>query len=161
MMTVLWIAVAVVVVLILVAVIMAAMRKSRERRLESDRQRAYEHKQQALHSAAEAEKQQATADEVGARSRKAQAESDEKAAEARRLSAGADERRAAAEQARQKMGQHARRVDALDPDYDPKAAEQTEKNGAHPADPTPRGAHRAPQAPDHTPGDDQQNGQLK
>jgi hypothetical protein len=58
------------------------------------------------------------------------------------------------------MGQHARRVDALDPDRDPKAAEQTERNGAHPADPSPGGAHRAPQAPDGTP-DDQENGQVK
>ena len=98
-MTVLWIVLAVVVVLILVAVIMAAKRGARERRLEMDRQRAYEHRQQALKSAAEA----------------------------RRLS--------------QKMGQHARRVDAFDPDRDPRGA--------------------APQTPDHPAANDQRNGQVK
>jgi type II secretory pathway pseudopilin PulG len=131
-MTVLWIVLAVVVVLILVGVIMAAIRGSRERRLEMDRQRAYEHRQQALKSAAEA----------------------------RRLSAPPGERREAAEQARQKMGQHARRVDAFDPDRDPKAAEQTERNGGHPTE-APPGAHRAPQTPDHPAADDQRNGQVK
>ncbi|MDX6248579.1 MAG: hypothetical protein QOF10_1939 [Kribbellaceae bacterium] len=146
-MTIVWIVVAVVVVIFLIALIAGAVKKSKERRIEHDRQEAYEHEQQAKTAAMHAEKQQAAADEVDARSRKAQAIADEKAAEARRLAAGANERREAAEHARADSDDHRTHANTLNPDAGrsddrtPTEADgRTSENGRSEDDKTPHAA---------------------
>jgi len=113
---VLWIVLAVVVLLVLLFAVVAGMRRAKERKLEDDRQHAYNLHQEAQEAELRAQKQEAVAAEVDARSRKAQAEADEKRAEAQRLAAGAREREGVASEARAESAQHRDRASQLDPD---------------------------------------------
>lgn len=115
----LWILLAVVALVVLVAVIMAG----RKKKLERDRQRAHELREEAATKATDLQKREAQAREVEADAARARAEADRKAAEAERLEAEARERAGAASAARAEHDAHLREADKLDPDVDHKSAQ--------------------------------------
>ena len=125
----LWILLAVVALVVLVAVIMAG----RKKKLERDRQRAHELREEAATKATDLQKREAQAREVEADAARARAEADRKAAEAERLEAEARDRAGAASAARAEHDAHLREADKLDPDVDHKStqAEVGEHGPAH------------------------------
>lgn len=111
--TIIWIVVAVLVVLALIAV---AVRLSGRRKLDRQRTKADEIRQEAASEEATVRRHEAEAAEQDALARQARAESDRKAAEAEKLQLAAEER---GEQASAKRTEHADRLrsaDEVDPD---------------------------------------------
>lgn len=129
----LWILLAVVALVVLVAVIMAG----RKKKLERDRERAHELREEAATKATDLQKREAHAREVEADAARARAEADRKAAEAERLEAEARERAGAASAARAEHDSRLREADKLDPDVDHKSAQS--EVGDH--GPTHEGTH--------------------
>jgi FtsZ-interacting cell division protein ZipA len=104
--------------LILIALMVFLARKGRERKHESMREEAHEHRTQARVRARTAEREQADADEAAARAKKSRAAAEEQAAQARRAEAEAEAKAEHAEHERGHAEQLHGRATELDPDAD-------------------------------------------
>ena len=109
--------------LILIALMVFLARRGRERRLESMREEAHEHRSQARVRARTAEREQADADEAAARAKKARAAAEEQAAQARRAEAEAEAKSEHAQHERGHAEQLHGRATELDPDADDDSGE--------------------------------------
>jgi FtsZ-interacting cell division protein ZipA len=113
--------------LILIALMVFLARKGRERKHESLREEAHEHRTQARVRARTAEREQADADEAAARAKKARATAEQQAAQARRAEAEAEAKADHAEHERGHAEQLHGRAAELDPDSHD--TEETRANG--------------------------------
>lgn len=113
--------------LILIALAVMLARRGRERRLESMREEAQEHRSQARMRARTAEREQADADEAAARAKKARAIAEEQAAQARRAEAEAE---AKSEHAQHERG-HAEELHGRATELDPDADAQADDSGSN------------------------------
>src|SRR3954470_8208442 len=111
--------------LILIALAVFLARRGRERRLESMREEAQEHRTQARVRARTAEREQADADQASAQAKKARAAAEEQAAQARRAEAEAE---AKAEHAQHERG-HAEELHGRATELDPDAGDDSGSNG--------------------------------
>src|SRR5688572_28699340 len=111
--------------LILIALAVLLARRGRERRLETRRVEAGEHRDQARVRARTAEREQAEADEATARAKKARAHAEEQAAQARRAEAEAEAKADHATHERTQAQELHGRADEIDPD----AEVEQESNG--------------------------------
>jgi hypothetical protein len=118
--TLIWIVVAVVVV---VAAVVAAVALGRRQRVNRDRTRAEELRQQADSQASGLARHTALADETEASAAAARAEAERKQAEAARLEAEANDRRSTLEEHRSMHEETLRRADEIDPDAEAPAEE--------------------------------------
>ena len=98
--------------LVVALIIWMAVRKGRERRLDSRREEAGELRQTARSHELQAQQQEA--------------EAEERAARARREAAAAEHQAARAESAREEAQQHSREAAEVDPDTDPDEAERSD-----------------------------------
>jgi hypothetical protein len=112
--------------LILIALAVMLARRGRERRLESMREEAQEHRSQARMRARTAEREQADADEAAARAKKARAIAEEQAAQARRAEAEAEAKSEHAQHERGHAEELHGRATELDPD---EGRDDSESNG--------------------------------
>ena len=113
--------------LILIALMVFLARKGRERKHESLREEAHEHRTQARVRARTAEREQADADQAAARAKKARAAAEEQAAQARRAETEAEAKAEHAEHERGHAEQLHGRATELDPDADD--TEESRSNG--------------------------------
>jgi hypothetical protein len=111
--------------LILIALMVFLARRGRERKLESMREEAHEHRSQARVRARSAEREQADADEASARAKKARAQAEEQAAQARRAEAEAE---AKAEHATHERT-HAEQLHGRATEIDPDAGDESGESG--------------------------------
>ena len=112
--------------LILIGLMVVLNRAGRRKRMEAQRERAQELRQDAQSRELRATRQQAAADEQSARAKQAQAEAEEKAATARREAATAQERSELADRERRFARERHEEARAVDPD----ATDETERDEA-------------------------------
>ena len=115
---------------VLVGLLVLLARRGRERRLESRRVEATEHRSEARVRARTADREQADADEAAARAKKARAAAEEQAAVARRAEADAEAKADHAHHERTQAEELHGRAGELDPDAGDPQAEDTTANGA-------------------------------
>lgn len=114
--TVIWVLVAIVVALVVIAGAVALFRWGSERKVDRNRSRAGELREQAAATQEGIRRHQAEADEAAAKAREVRAEADRKRAEAQQLEADAKQKRSTLHEHVERRNETLREADELDPD---------------------------------------------